>query len=51
MLFHPNISPLKKHAGLSLCGTIVDYICAKDIVEPYALIKISVCTETLPCIS
>jgi len=25
MLFYPIISPLKKHAGCSLCGAGVDY--------------------------
>ena len=35
MLFWPIISPLKKHAGFSLPGNGVDYICAKDIIKLY----------------
>ena len=51
MLFYYDIFPLIKHADYLLCGTDLDYICAKEIVEPYAPTKISVRTETLSCIS
>jgi hypothetical protein len=65
-LFHPIISPLKKHAGYSMPGAGVDYAgwperricwriissccCVKDI-KLSAPTKISVRMETLFCIS